>query len=80
MINKCYGCGAASFPQPPGKVSLRSINQSFTGMIGVDQLFLDDVRILHVTNAKTRLSAVFVCESTSLDKSAYDLDTCCITV
>lgn len=50
VINKCHDCRSASFPRPSRKVSLRLLNRSFNDTICVDDLFLNDMRILHVIN------------------------------
>lgn len=56
VINKCRGWRATAFPQPSQKFLLKSINRSLNECGCVDHMLLDENRILHVNDSKTRLS------------------------
>lgn len=71
VMKQCNACRSTAKPQVSRKVSLSSLHRSFTEVVCVDHLFLDDLCIFHIMDSRTRYSAGLVCPDTTLKNSVF---------
>ena len=75
-LDSCEHCHAVRQPQKPRTVSLNNLSREFNEVVLVDHMFLDDLIVLHVMDAKTRYSTGAVVNSTSMADAIVAFDAC----
>lgn len=76
VMSRCSGCRSTAKPQGSRKVSLSSLNRDFNEVVCVDHVFLDNIRLFDVMDAKIRYSAGTICDDLSVQSSILSFVSC----
>ena len=74
VVDSCERCSRTHELRQARKVSLRTLNRSFTDVVCIDHFHLGDRRLCHIMCSSTRYSVVCVAPDTSMDSAMNALE------
>lgn len=75
VTSNCTSFNSTAPPQPERKVSVSTLSPEFNDKVCVDHLFLENMRVFHCMDARTRYSTAHVDNSPTLHDAEMEFET-----